>query len=384
MKSCHSLFPHCKIKAKDLYHTALQSKFRLRNTLVHLVEHNRPHLEQLESILGKMNEKFKKEVKRCNDVFFGYAESGHYLADATIPLGEIIKNTPPFTIKAFPYSRIGEGINVTIDPSSDSASILSSLTASCNDGNSDEEEIGDHSFDLLEPNTGSESGTSSTNESSRSSDSEVDEESSEQLPTTGVITGVKIVSNHTMSLRARKWKKKGQSKVAEEKQEKKDFLNYCLRTAHAMEIGGQLPITDASSFQVQGPFSTLPTDYPIALKPGWAKQPAIGAMYGKKNIELYKSDIKEMFMAGVENEGNKKRPGRMLEELQKKYVSRFDLSTETEIRNEIGNLMKSLANGPSRPKSIVFSAIHVQLFEKLLCEVRNVMPKEAVKIFQQT
>jgi hypothetical protein len=49
--------------------TALQSRFRLRNTIVHLVEHNRPQLEEVESIIGRMNDKLKKTVKRCNDVF---------------------------------------------------------------------------------------------------------------------------------------------------------------------------------------------------------------------------------------------------------------------------------------------------------------------------
>jgi hypothetical protein len=42
-----------------------------------------------------------------------------------------------------------------------------------------------------------------------------------------------------------------------------------------------------------------------------------------------------MFMAGVANNGNKKGPGRMHEELKIKYHNRFDLPTETEIRSEI-------------------------------------------------
>jgi K+/H+ antiporter YhaU regulatory subunit KhtT len=50
--------------------TALQSRYRLRNTIVHLVEHNRSQLDQVESILGKMTDQLKKTVKRCNDVFF--------------------------------------------------------------------------------------------------------------------------------------------------------------------------------------------------------------------------------------------------------------------------------------------------------------------------
>ena len=72
-----------------------------------------------------MNDKLKKTVKRCNDVFFNYSEWGKFVADGTLTLDERIKRTPPFIITSFPYSGIGEGVRATIDPSSDMVSIPS-------------------------------------------------------------------------------------------------------------------------------------------------------------------------------------------------------------------------------------------------------------------
>ena len=91
-------------------------------------------------------------------------------------------------------------------------------------------------------------------------------------------------------------------------------------------------------------------------------------MYGKSNIHFYKDFIKEMFMAGVAKNGNKKGPGRILEELKNKYDCRFDLPTETEIRNEILKLNKSLIQSSIGPKPVIsiFNHTHVNFLENLI------------------
>jgi hypothetical protein len=73
-----------------------------------------------------------------------------------------------------------------------------------------------------------------------------------------------------------------------------------------MEVGGKLAVRDAHSIQIEETYTASTTDCPISIKPGWAKRPPIGSMYGKSNIHFYKDFIKEMFMAGVANNGNKK------------------------------------------------------------------------------
>ena len=153
-----------------------------------------------------------------------------------------------------------------------------------------------------------------------------------------------------------------------------------------MEVGGQLGVREAHSFQIEESFTALTADCPISITPGWAKRPPIGSMYGKSNIHFYKDFIKEMFMAGVAKNGNKKGPGRMLEELKNKYDCRFDLPTETEIRNEISKLNKSLTQSSIGPKPVIsiFNHTHVNFLENLILSNSNVMPKEAVKAFQET
>ena len=70
--------------------TALQSKYRLRNTLVQLLKHDRPQLQLLESVLQKVDNKLEKAIKRCNDVIFQYPDSAGCVMNSTISLNEKI------------------------------------------------------------------------------------------------------------------------------------------------------------------------------------------------------------------------------------------------------------------------------------------------------
>ena len=73
---------------------------------------------------------------------------------------------------------------------------------------------------------------------------------------------------------------------------------------------------------------------------GWAQRSRVnGTLYGKKNINMYREDIKEMFMRGKRDSEKKMNPAIMLENLKHKYTNLFSLPSETEIRTEISALL---------------------------------------------
>jgi hypothetical protein len=105
------------------------------------------------------------------------------------------------------------------------------------------------------------------------------------------------------------------------------------------------------------------------VKPGWALRPPIGSMYGKNNISLYRNDIKVMNLAGENDSGEKKGPARMLEDLRMKYKDRFNLPSETEIRNKIYRLSKMKSCEVTREQ--IFKTEHIEFFNQIQPETRN-------------
>lgn len=71
---------------------------------------------------------------------------------------------------------------------------------------------------------------------------------------------------------------------------------------------------------------------PQLFEKGWAKRAAYGKIYGAKYISRYRDEIDQMFLKGCEDQRNKMGPRRMLEALRSNYPNRFDLPSETEIR----------------------------------------------------
>ena len=198
--------------------TALQSKYRLRNTLVQLLKHDRPQLQLLESVLQKVDNKLKKAIKRCNDVIFQYPDSAGCVMNSTISLNEKIKNIPPFNITSFLHSGIGNGTKVTINLSNDYVSMDSSSVTATYDEESDQED-GNHVGDKEkcdeeeeeerdekeaeesgeeEEGENEESFDSDSNSSSSNEEDTIDMSCSDAIPNTGVITGVKISSDFSI------------------------------------------------------------------------------------------------------------------------------------------------------------------------------------------
>ena len=72
------------------------------------------------------------------------------------------------------------------------------------------------------------------------------------------------------------------------------------------------------------------------FKPGWALREKRGELYGNSYVQLYKTDLKEMFQRGEQNSSNKMNAAQMREALAIKYPIKFSIPGETEIKTYIG------------------------------------------------
>ena len=81
------------------------------------------------------------------------------------------------------------------------------------------------------------------------------------------------------------------------------------------------------------------------FKGGWACCKKCGAKYGRKCVGPFKKDIEDMFLLGQNDISKRLGPGRMLDRLKKKYPDKFDLPSETEIRQAMSTLASQLKKG---------------------------------------
>ena len=86
-------------------------------------------------------------------------------------------------------------------------------------------------------------------------------------------------------------------------------------------------------------------DDDITFQGGWACSKPQGHKYGRKYIDPFKKDIEEIFQVGVSNKNIRIGPGRMLNNLRRKYPGRLDLPSETEIRQAIGSMVSQQNKG---------------------------------------
>jgi len=75
-----------------------------------------------------------------------------------------------------------------------------------------------------------------------------------------------------------------------------------------------------------------------SFKGGWALDKKHGSKYGRKYVGPFKPDIEHMFIVRLNNNAKRIGKGRMLNHFRKKYPGRFDLPSETEIRQAISIL----------------------------------------------
>ena len=74
-------------------------------------------------------------------------------------------------------------------------------------------------------------------------------------------------------------------------------------------------------------------------KQGWARRLKVdGGLYGRTYIQSFKDDVELLFQRGKLNSSEKMNPAQIRESLKEKYLNRFSISSETEIKQEIGLL----------------------------------------------
>lgn len=121
---------------------------------------------------------------------------------------------------------------------------------------------------------------------------------------------------------------------------------------------------------------------------GWAVRPKVGHMYGQKYIEEFKTEIRELFDRGQQLKSSKMGPGCMLESLKLNHPNRFDLPSESEIRQEIVRLMRIKPDHSARHflKSDAaggFSTDAAQFLESLLATNPRITPKNGLAAFRK-
>lgn len=112
-----------------------------------------------------------------------------------------------------------------------------------------------------------------------------------------------------------------------------------------MQSNGSLSFHSAKDNSIESrPY--VPHDFVVAVefRNGWAQRPKIGAMYGPKYVEQYRTEITEMYLFGEEDKKNKKSPAQMLEILFKNISQRVLFAIRK--RHQDGN--HQIANNPKK------------------------------------
>jgi hypothetical protein len=170
----------------------------------------------------------------------------------------------------------------------------------------------------------------------------------ERLTEKGIITDIVIYKDWHLRKQAKRWKKTNKVRHAEvgRQIQMKNLVAYALRQTIQMQNNGSLVFRSAQDNSTEcRPY--FPHDFvvPVQFCNGWAKRHKIGAMYGPKYLEKYRTEISEMYLFGEEDKKNKKSPAQMLEILSKKYPKEFCLPSESDIRTEINKLQTTKKRG---------------------------------------
>ena len=114
-----------------------------------------------------------------------------------------------------------------------------------------------------------------------------------------------------------------------------DTIAKAIRHAHLIICSNKHFRDDDPLYSLGEAYNLSPDEY---FKPGWARRPPHGTMYGNSYIDTYKDDLTEIFDIGTKQTNLKMAPGKMHDLLVSKYPCRFDIPSETEIKTFI-NLM---------------------------------------------
>ena len=162
-----------------------------------------------------------------------------------------------------------------------------------------------------------------------------------------------------------------------------DMISYSIKKAISLQTSGEIAIIDArkenecATTQVIPPSFTMPTSF----KPGWAVWPKRGEMYGRQYVSNYMDDINKLFNQGVNKSSEKNIPGAMLEVLQKTYPNRFNIPSETEIRQAISTLIQGNKQKHNAKKAELTQ--YLDFIEQAVKANPNIKPMQGLALFQQ-
>jgi len=162
---------------------------------------------------------------------------------------------------------------------------------------------------------------------------------------------------------------------------KVDYINTNKELSNDLDFSKNLEVDLENMLNGMDGFEEVP------FSQGWARRPAYGHCYGKKYIENFVEQIDDMFMKGINDKRQKMGPALMREGLCKMYPERYDIPSETEIRQRISTLFtkyKKTGSIVSRRKPTHISEPYQSTIVHILeSHTYNIKPKEALELFKE-
>ena len=317
--------------------TGLRSNGGMPNSISQLVELDMDKVSSVFSFLKPISKRLSAFIGRINDVLFDYPKDFFgSLEESEFDSGSL--TMPAFSMRAFEYSKLDDGVTVEIDLRTREVRVL-------NPHQNGQEEPSRREKSLCESDVMQFGGRASNSEKSYISTGESEEREDlerllhvsegSRIPVAGLLSGIKVISDSALRRLQRRWKKmpenciRGVLDTRSERQ--KDITTYAKRYALQLWQSGTLKIRDGKE-SIDEPYSGgHGFRSPVSFPPGWARRPKNGKLYGRKYIEAYREEITEMFERGSRISSEKVSAPAMWEVLVMKYPRRYDIPSEQEI-----------------------------------------------------
>lgn len=346
---------HNAVTASQLV-TALMPNGGLPNTLVKLARHDRARLERLENFLLALSKRLGPIKKRMSDISHEYPGGG----PVEIGSHEEIDHFPDFSMKRFLRSGVGSGLRIDASPSNETRAVRDGgdididAAQESESGNSDDEgETTSRGYAVeLRPNADYPHEKDSDDERSSTTSAQ---SPSDRLDT---MTGIKVMTQSQLRRMQKRWKERpvivckaleDHSPEEELHDQKNDMLSCAKRAALSLCSEGFISFRDGRKDNVESfelcSERSAPSD--TQWSRGWARRPKRGEMHGKRRMSNYRAEIRAMLEEGAQSAGRKRSPAGMWEELLERHPGKFNIPSESEIRQEIGRLLNLQKQGKS-------------------------------------
>ena len=408
---------HNALTASQLV-TAMKSNGGLPNTFVRLIRHDRKQLDNILNSIKHLSKAMAALKVRSADSIF---ELTSLFSDSSSFQG--IESIPPFTIICHPYSGVGRGTRVYVDPSGKTCVVQGGENFENDDFANFDRRVDNISY---ADDQGSEQNVEETDPEKAVQEREIEEIlqecegqdgeitqgngaiSSDDSELSAPVTGIRIMSESELRRLQQRWRKPAPRRnrdlllstegyvenefdgnVAEQR---KDMLSYAKRYA--------LHILREGTLGVRGGRQDVTGEYPqcenydipasVSWNNGWARRPKHGELYGKRSISPYRDEIRQLFEAGAQNEGYKQSAASMHEALLHKYPRKFNVPSEGEIRTEIQRLCRLHKLGRDLCEPVTgkrgrkgMKNVYSSVLEELVREDPGIKPKFGLQRFKE-